>query len=631
MKQYWGYESFRPGQEKIINAALAGEDVLAIMPTGGGKSICFQVPALMKDGLALVITPLVALMKDQVQNLNEKGVKAIAVHSGMSRHEVDIALNNAAYGDYKFLYVSPERLGTFLFRSYLPVMSLSYIVVDEAHCISQWGYDFRPDYLNIHQVREKSEAPVIALTATATPEVAEDIMKHLRFKKELVVKTGFERPNLSYIVRRCEDKNGQLLAICKGVEGSGIIYVRNRKKTEETAAFLEANGISSSFYHAGLGHRLRAERQEAWKQGAIRVMACTNAFGMGIDKPDVRFVVHTDLPESIESYFQEAGRAGRDGKKAFAVLLWNGNDTKRLKMIEKLSFPSLEYVEDIYHKVHAFFNIQYEAGEGRTLKFRIEDFCASFHLDRAKVYYALRYLEKEGHWTYTEEMEVPTRVKIRIARNLLYEINLPEPRMADILEQLMRKCEGVFASPVPIDEEYFAQACGVTVPRLRELLYALSLEHIINYVPQDRSDIIFIHHPRLHPGNVALSPGMYELLKNNYSKRLEAVMTYAEEKETCRSRYLVEYFGQKESRDCGSCDVCRSKKAGAQSARKDAGKAEEEMKKDLADFILIEKKGLYSLQDIKDRFTMPSSSFVPEEVLGILRDLIDSGDLPKYS
>lgn len=631
LKRYWGYERFRPGQEKIINSALAGEDVLAIMPTGGGKSICFQVPALMKEGLALVVTPLVALMKDQVQNLNERGVKAMAVHAGMSRHEVDLALNNAAYGDYKFLYVSPERLGTFLFLSYLPVMSLSYIVVDEAHCISQWGYDFRPDYLNIYQLREKSDAPVIALTATATEEVAQDIMKHLRFKKELVVKTGFERPNLSYIVRRCEDKNGQLLSICKGVGGSGIVYVRNRKKTEELAAFLCSNGISSSFYHAGLGHGVRVERQEAWKQGKIRIMACTNAFGMGIDKPDVRFVVHTDLPESIESYFQEAGRAGRDGKMAFAVLLWNGNDTKRLRLIEKLSFPSLEYVEDIYHKVHAFFNIQYGAGEGRNLKFRLEDFCASFRLDRAKVYYALKYLDREGHWTYTEETEVPTRVKIRLARNLLYEINLPEPLMADILELLMRKCEGVFAYPVPIDEEYFAQACGITVPRLREMLYSLSLEHIINYVPGDRSDIIFIHHPRLHPGNVALSPGMYELLKNNYSKRLEALINYAKGGDRCRSRYLVEYFGQKDSQDCGSCDVCRSKKSGVRDASSDAGKAEEAIRKSLIEFISIEKKGVYSLQDIKDRFFLPDAKCAPEEILGILRDLIDSGEASKYS
>lgn len=630
MRKYWGYERFRPGQEEIIEAALAGKDVLAIMPTGGGKSVCFQVPALMKEGLALVITPLVALMKDQVQNLNDRGVRAIAVHSGMSRHEVDIALNNAVYGDYKFLYVSPERLGTFMFRSYLSVMSLSYIVVDEAHCISQWGYDFRPDYLEIYKIREKTEASVIALTATATPEVAQDIMKNLRFKTELVVKTGFERPNLSYIVRRCEDKNGQLLAICKGVDGSGIVYVRNRKKTEEAAAFLASNGISSSFYHAGLGHGLRVERQEAWKQGRIRIMVCTNAFGMGIDKPDVRFVVHMDLPESVESYFQEAGRAGRDGKRAFAVLLWNGNDKKRLSLIEKLSFPSLEYVEDIYHKVHAFFNIQYGAGEGLSLKFHIKDFCSHYGLDRAKVYYALKYLEREGHWTYTEELDVPTRVKIRPPRNLLYEINLPEPIMEDVLEMIMRKCEGVFAYPVPVDEDYFSQACGLTVPRFREVLYRLSLEHIINYIPQENSDIIFIHHPRLHPGNVALSPGMYEILKSNYSKRIEAIIGYAEEKETCRSRYLVEYFGQKDSQDCGYCDVCRSKKSGVRDASSDAGKAEEAIRKALIEFISIEKKGVYSLQDIKDRFFLPGSKFGPDELLGALRELIDSGVVPKY-
>ena len=331
LKEYWGYDSFRPRQEEIVNAALEGKDVLAILPTGGGKSVCFQVPAMIREGIALVVTPLIALMKDQVQNLNERGIKALCVNAGMGRREVELTLNNAAYGDFKFLYVSPERLGTRLFRDYVREMNVSYIVVDEAHCISQWGYDFRPDYLQIGRLREIVDAPVIALTATATPQVAEDIMNRLGFEERTLIKSGFERPNLSYIVRKCEDKLGQLLSVCSNVAGTGIVYVRNRKKTEELAAFLAANGISSSYYHAGLGTDSRTDRQEKWKSDKIRVMVCTNAFGMGIDKPDVRFVVHFDVPDSPEAYFQEAGRGGRDGKRSFAVLLWNSRDIKRLR------------------------------------------------------------------------------------------------------------------------------------------------------------------------------------------------------------------------------------------------------------------------------------------------------------
>lgn len=558
LQEYWGYDSFRPMQNEIVSAALEGRDVLAILPTGGGKSVCFQVPAMMKEGIALVITPLIALMKDQVQNLADRGIKALCVNAGMGHREVETVLNNAAYGDFKFLYVSPERLGTRLFRNYVQEMNINYIVVDEAHCISQWGYDFRPDYLQIGKLRELIDAPVIALTATATPKVADDIMDRLGFEEKNLIKSGFERPNLSYIVRKCEDKLGQLLSICSNVAGTGVVYVRNRKKTEELAAFLTANGISASFYHAGLGQDSRADRQEKWKTDKIRVMVCTNAFGMGIDKPDVRFVVHFDLPDSPEAYFQEAGRGGRDGKRSFAVLLWNSTDLKRLRQIATVSFPSLEYLEDIYHKVHTFFNIPYDTGEGRQLKFNIEDFCKHYSLQRASAYYAIIYIERTGHWTLSEDMDISTRVQITVDRNDLYDIELPDARMVTLLDVLMRKYTGLFSYPVPIDEVYVASQVGVPVPVLRQLLYNLSIEHVIRYVPCDRATVLFLHHDRLRPKNVNLDPERYDLLKNSALEKMQKMVDYVSQEEVCRSSYLLEYFGQTETTDCKTCDICRN-------------------------------------------------------------------------
>jgi ATP-dependent DNA helicase RecQ len=560
LKQYWGYDAFRPMQEEIISAAADGRDVLAILPTGGGKSVCFQVPTLMKEGIALVITPLIALMKDQVQNLEDRGIRALSIHAGMERREVELALNNAAYGDFKFLYVSPERLGTALFQSWLPLLPVNYIVVDEAHCISQWGYDFRPDYLTINELRKVLDVPVIALTATATPRVAEDIMDKLAFRERLLLRSGFERPNLSYIVRRCEDKSGQLLDICRGVEGSGIVYMRHRRRCEEMSAFLSANGISASHYHAGLSGETRAARQEAWKRGEIRVMVCTNAFGMGIDKPDVRFVVHTGLPESPESYFQEAGRAGRDGLRSYAVLLWNGTDVRRLEQLREVSFPSLEYIADVYQKLHIFFEIPYETGAGRQLKFDLEAFAKHFRLERAPVHYAIKYLEQSDHLTFSEDVEIATQVGILVDRNQLYDIDLPDPMMVTLLEVLMRRYSGIFSWPVPIREEPVAAACGLTVPQLRQLLYRTALEHVIKYIPGDRCSVVFLHHNRLMPGNVDLQKEKYNFLYENARARSEAMVEYASGTEECRSRWLLRYFGQEETEDCGSCDVCRSRR-----------------------------------------------------------------------
>ena len=623
LKEYWGYDGFRPMQEEIITAALEGKDVLAIMPTGGGKSICFQVPGLMRDGITLVVTPLIALMKDQVQNLNDRGVRALAIHAGMSRHEVDLALNNAAYGDYKFLYLSPERIGTQLFRSYIDVLDVSFIVVDEAHCISQWGYDFRPDYLRIGELRERIDAPVIAVTATATPSVAQDIMERLGFKEKLLLKSGFERPNLSYIVRQVEDKYSQILNVCNGVPGTGIVYARNRRKCEELSAFLRAQGVSASFYHAGLGGQARAERQAAWKSGAVRVMVCTNAFGMGIDKPDVRFVVHYDLPESPEAYFQEAGRAGRDGKRSFAVQLWNSVDVRRAKQIEDVSFPSLEYIEDVYQKLHAFFEIPYDTGMGRQLKFKIEDFCKRFGLQRAPAFYALKYLERTEHLTYSEEVDIPTKVRINVDRKSLYDVELADQGQANVLEALMRSYTGIFSFLQQIDEEYVARRAGQTIPQLRQSLYGLSLAHVISYVPTDHSDVVVLHHDRLRPGNVNLMPSRYAMLRESFHARAEAMLEYVSETSECRSRYLLRYFGQTEAADCGTCDVCRARRAALP-----ARTLQQMTRRKLIEYI-DEKDGEYSLEEIVAEFGNPSGNHSPD-YLDILRQLIDNGDVPMY-
>ena len=623
LKEYWGYDSFRPKQEEIVNAALDDRDVLAILPTGGGKSVCFQVPAMMREGIAIVVTPLIALMKDQVQNLNDRGIKALCVNAGMNRREIDLALNNAAYGDFKFLYVSPERVGTRLFRSYVQVMNISYIVVDEAHCISQWGYDFRPDYLNIGRLRELTDAPVIALTATATPAVADDIMERLGFKEKCLIKSGFERPNLSYIVRHAEDKLGQLLNICNNVKGTGIVYVRSRKKTEELSAFLVANGISSSFYHAGLGQDSRSDRQERWKKDMIRVMVCTNAFGMGIDKPDVRFVVHFDVPDSPEAYFQEAGRGGRDGKRSFAVMLWNSSDIRRLRQIATISFPSLEYMEEIYHKVHVFFDIPYDAGEGRQLKFDLDEFSRHFNLQRQAVYYAVKYIERTDHWTLSEDVDISTRVQIMVDRADLYDLELEDRAMPRLLELLMRRYTGVFSFSVPIDEDYVSSCIDVTVPQLRQMLYRLSLEHVIRYIPNDHATVLFLHHERLRPKNLNLDPERYESLKESTSGRMQKMIDYISEEGTCRSSYLLDYFGQSDSLPCGTCDVCRSGRNSDCSQMSSHASIEDEISR----YINVELGGSYTIAQVSERFgspTLPSS----DRFAAVLRRLIDNAVVP---
>ena len=616
LKRWWGYDSFRPMQKEIIDAALKGHDVLAILPTGGGKSVCFQVPALMRDGLAVVVTPLIALMKDQVQNLEKRGIRAIAIHAGMSRHEIDIALNNAAYGDFKFLYVSPERLSTQLFRSYIDVLNISYIVVDEAHCISQWGYDFRPDYLQIGKLREAVDVPVIALTATATQKVADDIVRHLSPDPEkpsfTVLRAPFERPNISYIVRECQDKAGQLLDICRGVQGSGIVYLRNRKRCEEVAAQLQAQGERASFYHAGLGPLARNERQEAWKEGTIRVMVCTNAFGMGIDKPDVRFVVHWEPPSSLEAYFQEAGRAGRDGKRSYAVQLWNEMDIARLHQLHSASFPSLQTIEDVYQKLHISAGIIYETGEGRTLRFDLDEFCKQYGFQRSTAHNAIRYLEQSGHISYDEDAEFPTRVRINTPRNELYTTDLREPQMIPLLESLMRTYPGIMSYSIPIDEEKLARECDATVPWLHQLLYQLSLDRVIGYIPADRKSLVFLHHNRLTPGNIDLQPERWRTLQEVDAQRLDAVESYLTTGDVCRSRQLLAYFGQTETRDCGSCDVCRSH-------------TPEQRTRTLLRRYAEEHPGS-STEELKAWCSNPANG-LPQNALALYRKMLDEGEL----
>ena len=536
LRKYWGYTSFRPKQEEIISSALAGEDVLAILPTGGGKSLCFQLPAMMREGLAIVVSPLISLIKDQVQNLRARGIKALAVHSGMTRREIDITLDNAVYGDYKFLYLSPERLRTEIFRKRVQKMQVSFLVVDEAHCISQWGYDFRPDYLQIADIRELLPGvPVIALTATATPSVAKDIEEKLHFPKDNIICSGFERPNLSYIVRKTEDKFGALLAVCRAVQGSGIVYVRERK----------------------------AARDIGWKRGELRVIAATNAFGMGIDKPDVRFVCHFDVPEAVESYYQEAGRAGRDGLRSWAVLLWNKSDLKRLEAIYQTTFPGLDYIADIYQKMYKFFNIAYEDGAGAVYKFNLMEFVRRYRLNAATAYNAIKYIETAGYWSVTDEIDNPTRITFTINRDDLYRIQLRDPSLDTFVKALMRIYPGLFSHLVSIDEDYVARVIQQPVRVVKLKLLQLSRSRVLKYIPRARSPLICFAGERLTPRNLYLSEKNYEQRKRLFKERLDAMYTYispvsdrSAAQSACRSRRLSAYFGQEQCRPCGICDLC---------------------------------------------------------------------------
>ncbi len=559
LKKYWGYDSFRAKQQEIITSALEGRDVLGILPTGGGKSLCFQLPTMMRDGLSIVVTPLVSLIKDQVANLRSRGIKALAVHSGMTSREIDIALDNAAYGDYKFLYLSPERLRTELFRNRVQKMNVAFLVVDEAHCISQWGYDFRPDYLLIAKVRELlPDVPVIALTATATPEVAADIQKKLAFGAPNVQCSGFARPNLAYRVIQTENKLGALQKICADNPGTGIVYVRERKTTKEIAGFLRSCGESAEFYHAGLGFQERSAIQERWKSSNTRIIVSTNAFGMGIDKPDVRFVCHYDMPEALESYYQEAGRAGRDGKSSVAVLLWDRTDVKRMDGIQRTTFPGLDYIADVYQKVFRFYSIAYGDGAGTRRKFSLVDFLKQYGLNASSAYNALKYIEMCGYWTVTDELDNPTRLMFTVGRDDLYNIQLRDYNIDTFVKALMRIYPGLFSQMVAIDEEYLARQMMIPVQTVKHHLLTLSRQRVLTYVPQNRSPLICFENERLTPDNLFLDPSLYEHRQKVFRRRLDAMYSYiSDDSEICRSKRLSAYFGENDADDCGVCDMCK--------------------------------------------------------------------------
>lgn len=618
LKRYWGYDGFRPMQEEIISAILNGEDTLALMPTGGGKSVCFQVPAMAKEGICLVVSPLIALIKDQVQNLNARGMRALAVYSGMNYHQIDVALDNAIYGDYKFLYVSPERLQTPLFQERVQKMNINFLVVDEAHCISQWGYDFRPSYLEIKEIKKHiGKVPTVALTATATKKVAEDIMRHLEFERPHVISSGFRRPNLSYVVRETDDKYGNILRICRAVQGSGIVYVRERKKTEEIAGFLRGQGIAADFYHAGLSKEMRSIKQDGWKKGEIRAIVATNAFGMGIDKPDVRFVIHYDLPDSIEAYFQEAGRAGRDGLRSYTTLLWNRSDLNRLRQIHNVTYPSVEYIKDIYQKVFIYLQIPYEAGKESVNKFDLAGFARKFSLNAVSAYYAIKYIEQEGYWELTDEIDNPSRITFIVNRDELYKVQLNDVELDTFIKSLLRLYTALFSRLTAIDEEYIAKVTFDSAEGVKDKLKRLSKMRVIKYIPRVRTPLIIMNYERLLESNFYLSPGRYTERKEMFKQRIEAIIGFARNDTVCRSRQLIEYFGQPAGEDCGICDVCIA--AGNRSRE---GERRKEIAYDILRFLREqrEKELPVSLQDI-EILAGDESGFY----LSVLREMADRG------
>ena len=557
--KYWGYPDFRPGQEDIIQSVGdKKKDTLGLLPTGGGKSIIFQVPTLAQEGMALVITPLIALMKDQVENLKERNIKAAAVYSGMTRKEIDVVLNNSVFGAYKFLYLSPERLATDIFKERVKDMNINIIAIDEAHCISQWGYDFRPSYLNIAQIRKLiPDTPFLALTATATPEVADDIQDKLEFKEKNLFRQSFRRENLIYVVREVEDKNNYLLRIVHRIQGTGVVYVRNRRKTREIAQLLRTNGISADYYHAGIEPMLKDLKQDQWKKDKLRIIVSTNAFGMGIDKSDVRFVVHMDLPDSPEAYFQEAGRGGRDGKTAYAILLYSKTDKINIEKRTQANFPEKDFIKKVYHSLFNFYEIPVGKGKGSIKALNIKKFATNFKLPVFQVYSSLKFLKNEGYLDFTEQDFSASKINFIIGRDDLYKFQIEQSRFDPFIKLLLRSYTGVFSSYVSIDENFLSKKARVKPEIIHNYLEILTDLKVLKYIPQRKTPFVVFTEERLDKKNLKISKENYTDAKERYMKRMNAMLHYVESTAKCRSQILLAYFGEKDTIRCGECDVCR--------------------------------------------------------------------------
>lgn len=561
LRQYWGHSAFRGIQRDIIESIGSGHDTLGLMPTGGGKSITFQVPALAAEGVCIVITPLIALMKDQVYNLRRRGILAAAIYSGMTRHEILRTLENCILGSTKVLYVSPERIASELFKTKLRHMKVSFITVDEAHCISQWGYDFRPSYLHIADIRQiKPEAPLLALTATATRQVADDIQEKLKFKDGNMFRMSFERKNLAYIVRHATDKRGEMLHILRSVRGSAIVYVRSRKRASEISGWLEENGVEATFYHAGLEHSVKDERQKLWHDDVKRVMVATNAFGMGIDKPDVRVVIHFDCPSSLEAYFQEAGRAGRDGMKSYAVMLYNGSDDTKLQKRIADEFPEKEYIRSVYDHLAGFFQIAVNNGCGHTFMFDIRKFCRTYKLFPVQTDAALKILERAGYIEYNTDPNSDPRIVFLISRDHLYMLNELSPLEDRLITTLLRNYGSLFIDYTYIDEDMIAAQAGLTSQQIYLLLKGLTQKRILHFVPRSKTPFITYTRDRVDGENLIITRDVYEDRKEQFAKRINTVIGYATNDNVCRSRQLLRYFDEPRSTDCGQCDMCLAHK-----------------------------------------------------------------------
>lgn len=616
LKQYWGYDSFRDLQEEIITSIGEGKDTLGLMPTGGGKSITFQVPALAQEGICIVITPLIALMKDQVQNLRKREIKALAIYSGMTRQEILTALENCIFGNYKFLYISPERLDTEIFRTKLRSMKVSMITVDESHCISQWGYDFRPAYLKIAEIRELlPEVPVLALTATATPEVVTDIQARLKFREGNVFRMSFERKNLAYIVRKTDNKTKEIPYILQRISGSAIIYVRNRRRTKEITELLMNEGITADFYHAGLDNAVKDLRQKRWQSGEVRVMVATNAFGMGIDKPDVRIVLHLDLPDSPEAYFQEAGRAGRDGEKAYAVILYSKSDKTTLHKRVVDTFPDKEYILNVYEHLQYYYQMAMGDGFQCIREFNLEEFCRKFKYFPMPVDSALKILTQAGYLEYTDEQDNSSRILFTIRRDELYKLREMGKEAEALIQSILRSYTGVFTDYAYISEESLAIRTGLTRQQIYNILVTLTKRRIVDYIPRKKTPYIIYTRERLELRFLHIPPSVYEERKARYEARIKAMEEYVTTENICRSRMLLRYFGEKNEHNCGQCDVCLSKRATDNLSEK----SYEEVKRQILN--------LLSHSPLTPAETADQIKAEKEDIGQVIRYLLDEGEL----